>query len=123
MSENSELRLAKGTYAQAAITRIEPALKAAFVDFGEERHGLLPLSTQQLDELKKGNQIVIQIEKPAFEDKGATVRLCQQVPEGVDVKQLVNFERYQRSGKSRIPLAILTVFALAALYVFWGLQA
>jgi ribonuclease E len=33
----------KGNIYKATVTRVEPSLEAAFVDYGAERHGFLPL--------------------------------------------------------------------------------
>ena len=34
----------KETYILAKVSRVEPSLRAAFVDYGNERHGFLPFS-------------------------------------------------------------------------------
>ena len=36
----------KGNIYKAVVTRVEPSLEACFVDYGEDRHGFLPLSTR-----------------------------------------------------------------------------
>ena len=33
----------KGNIYKAVVTRVEPSLEACFVDYGEDRHGFLPL--------------------------------------------------------------------------------
>src|SRR5210317_404565 len=68
----------KANIYKGKITRIEPSLEAAFVDFGAERHGFLPLKeisseyfVKQVDSgkpnirevLKEGQDIVVQIDK------------------------------------------------------------
>jgi len=75
---------------KARITRLEPSLEAAFVDFGSERHGFLPLkeiaSSYQRDIndnkeerpnikdlLKEGQEILIQVEKEERGNKGAAL--------------------------------------------------
>ncbi len=72
------------------ITRVEPSLEAAFVDFGSERHGFLPLkeisreyfqkSAQDLDRrisikdaVREGQQIIVQVEKEERGNKGAAL--------------------------------------------------
>ena len=41
--ENAGREQKKASIYKARITRVEPSLEAAFVDFGAERHGFLPL--------------------------------------------------------------------------------
>jgi ribonuclease E len=70
------------------ITRIEPSLEAAFVDYGSERHGFLPLkevSSEYFsgasgsgkpnikDVLKEGQSIVVQVDKEERGNKGAAL--------------------------------------------------
>ena len=43
-SEKTEDQEQKGDIFLAKVVRVEPSLQAAFVDFGDERHGFLPLS-------------------------------------------------------------------------------
>src|SRR4029077_21267976 len=73
--EQKQSNIYKGT-----ITRIEPSLEAAFVDYGEERHGFLPLKevtracfkTSYQDSerrptinevLEEGQEVIVQIDK------------------------------------------------------------
>ncbi|MBU6206995.1 MAG: ribonuclease E/G [Alphaproteobacteria bacterium] len=42
--ESVEHRQLKGNIYLAKVTRVEPSLQAAFVDYGEDRHGFLPFS-------------------------------------------------------------------------------
>ncbi len=70
------------------ITRIEPSLEAAFVDYGADRHGFLPLkeiSSEYFsasagsgkpnirDVLKEGQNIVVQVDKEERGNKGAAL--------------------------------------------------
>src|SRR5712664_1251049 len=70
------------------VTRIEPSLEAAFVDYGEERHGFLPLKevarsyfkpdidvgrARIQDALREGQEIIVQIEKDERGTKGAAL--------------------------------------------------
>ena len=41
--ENTAREQKKASIYKAKVTRVEPSLEAAFVDFGSERHGFLPL--------------------------------------------------------------------------------
>jgi ribonuclease E len=83
-SERKKANIYKGK-----ITRIEPSLEAAFVDYGAERHGFLPLKeisseyfVQEVpsgakpnirDVLRDGQDIVIQIDKEERGNKGAAL--------------------------------------------------
>ncbi len=83
-SERKKANIYKGK-----ITRIEPSLEAAFVDYGAERHGFLPLKevsseyfvadVQQgakaniREVLKEGQDIVVQIDKEERGNKGAAL--------------------------------------------------
>ena len=79
----------KSNIYKGKITRIEPSLEAAFVDYGAERHGFLPLkeiSSEYFikninpedrpnirDVIKEGQEIVIQIDKEERGKKGAAL--------------------------------------------------
>lgn len=73
---------------KGVITRIEPSLEAAFIDYGAERHGFLPLreidpkyfsnnnnvdKTNIKDLLHEGQELIIQIEKEERGNKGAAL--------------------------------------------------
>ena len=78
----------KGNIYKAVVTRIEPSLEAAFVNFGAERHGFLPLkeiSKEYLknevfdkkssikDMLNEGQELIVQIERVERGSKGAAL--------------------------------------------------
>lgn len=80
----------KSNIYKARITRLEPSLEAAFVDYGSERHGFLPLkeiSRSYFDPkvslaggranikqvLKEGQEIIVQVEKEERGNKGAAL--------------------------------------------------
>lgn len=79
----------KSNIYKGRVTRVEPSLEAAFVDFGAQRHGFLPLkevsreyfrdeeqSTGRAsirDALYEGQQIVVQVEKEERGNKGAAL--------------------------------------------------
>ena len=82
-SERKKANIYKGT-----ITRIEPSLEAAFVNYGAERHGFLPLKEISgeyfvaehsggkpniREVLKEGQDIVVQIDKEERGNKGAAL--------------------------------------------------
>ncbi|MEM6810253.1 MAG: Rne/Rng family ribonuclease [Pseudomonadota bacterium] len=79
----------KANIYKGRITRIEPSLEAAFIDYGAERHGFLPFkdispeyyvrepsdkNKPSIKEvLKEGQDIVVQIEKEERGNKGAAL--------------------------------------------------
>ena len=79
----------KANIYKGRITRVEPSLEAAFVDYGATRHGFLPLKeisseyfvnepaeggrVQIKDVLKDGQEIVVQVEKEERGNKGAAL--------------------------------------------------
>ena len=84
-TESQEKTLLKGSIFKATVSRIESSLDAAFVDFGSERHGFLPLkdlSNQYYKKDKKGKfkctleegqEIVVQVSKEERGTKGAAL--------------------------------------------------
>ena len=78
----------KANIYKGRITRIEPSLEAAFVEFGAERHGFLPLkeiakeyfidsnmsSRSSIKELiKEGTEVIVQVDKEERGNKGAAL--------------------------------------------------
>jgi ribonuclease E len=78
----------KSNIYKAKITRVEPSLEAAFVDYGADRHGFLPfkeIARQYLggkgdvarsaikDHLREGMELIVQIEKEERGNKGAAL--------------------------------------------------
>ncbi|MYL14714.1 MAG: Rne/Rng family ribonuclease [Gammaproteobacteria bacterium] len=73
----------KANIYKGLITRVEPSLEAAFVDFGASRHGFLPwkeISDQYRDgadnggsPIKEGAEVVVQVEKEERGNKGAAL--------------------------------------------------
>ncbi|MDP2180171.1 Rne/Rng family ribonuclease [Methylicorpusculum sp.] len=80
----------KSNIYKGIITRIEPSLEAAFINYGAEKHGFLPfkeiapsfLQTSNApsegrqsikDQLREGQEIVVQIEKEERGNKGAAL--------------------------------------------------
>ncbi|MCG7869352.1 MAG: ribonuclease E, partial [Candidatus Thiodiazotropha taylori] len=80
----------KANIYKGRITRVEPSLEAAFVDYGAERHGFLPLKeisrsyfTNKAREssgrvniqeaLKEGQEVIVQVEKEERGNKGAAL--------------------------------------------------
>ncbi|MDT0583862.1 hypothetical protein [Brumicola blandensis] len=80
-----------GNLFKARITRIEPMLAAAFVDFGAERYGYLPFSAiQDYDERlhKEGTIITVRITAPETGKKGAAVEALKDAPNDAIVHEL-----------------------------------
>ncbi|MEW6612951.1 MAG: Rne/Rng family ribonuclease, partial [Pseudomonadota bacterium] len=81
----------KSNVYKGVVTRVEPSLEAAFVDYGAERHGFLPFKEisreyfQAGDEagagrklriqdvIKEGQQLIVQVEKEERGSKGAAL--------------------------------------------------
>ena len=59
-TESSDKALLKGSIYKAMVSRVEASLDAAFINFGSERHGFLPLkdlSSQYFKKDKKGKYV------------------------------------------------------------------
>ena len=52
--ENRTREQKKSNIYKGKITRVEPSLEAAFVDYGADRHGFLPLKEISREYFKKG---------------------------------------------------------------------
>ncbi|WFC40364.1 Rne/Rng family ribonuclease [Pseudoxanthomonas sp. SE1] len=78
----------KSNIYKGRITRLEPSLEAAFVDYGADRHGFLPLKEISRDYfqagvdhnkagirelLKEGQEVVVQVDKDERGNKGAAL--------------------------------------------------
>ncbi|MCB6182110.1 Rne/Rng family ribonuclease [Leeia sp. TBRC 13508] len=77
----------KSNIYKGVITRIEPSLEAAFVDYGQERHGFLPFKevarsyflpgtdhrARIQDALKEGMEVIVQVDKDERGNKGAAL--------------------------------------------------
>ena len=77
----------KSNIYKGVITRIEPSLEAAFVDYGMDRHGFLPFKevarsyykegadskSRIQDALKEGQEIIVQVDKDERGNKGAAL--------------------------------------------------
>ena len=80
----------KSNIYKGKITRVEPSLEAAFVDYGAERHGFLPLKevarsyfkegatagggrVSIKDALSEGQEVIVQVEKEERGNKGAAL--------------------------------------------------
>ena len=105
-TESSEKTLLKGSIFKATVSRIESSLDAAFVNFGSERHGFLPLKDlsseyykkdkkgKYISTLEEGQEIVVQVTKEERGTKGAA--LTTQI--GLAGRFLVLIPNSTRSG-------------------------
>ncbi|HUK04170.1 MAG TPA: Rne/Rng family ribonuclease [Burkholderiales bacterium] len=86
--ESASREQRKSNIYKGIITRIEPSLEAAFIDYGEERHGFLPFKevarsyfradvdagrARIQDALKEGQDLIVQVEKDERGNKGAAL--------------------------------------------------
>ncbi|MBU27900.1 MAG: ribonuclease E/G family protein [Flavobacteriales bacterium] len=104
-TESPDKVLLKGSIFKATVSRIESSLDAAFVNFGSERHGFLPLKDLSNEyykktngktecTLKEGQEIVVQVTKEERGTKGAA--LTTQI--GLAGRFLVLIPNSSRSG-------------------------
>ncbi len=78
----------KGNIYKAVVTRVEPALEACFVEYGEDRHGFLPFkeisrnyfrdgvdvrTAKISDAIREGQELLVQVEKEERGNKGAAL--------------------------------------------------
>ncbi|MBI5861254.1 MAG: Rne/Rng family ribonuclease [Rhodocyclales bacterium] len=86
--ESASKEQRKSNIYKAIITRLEPSLEAAFVDYGSERHGFLPFKeisrtyfkpgvevgkARIQDVLSVGQELIVQVEKDERGNKGAAL--------------------------------------------------
>ena len=85
----SDTKPTRANIYKGRIARIEPSLEAAFVDFGEERHGFLPLkevipsyrynseatdgAQSASERLHVGQELLVQVERTERDKKGAAL--------------------------------------------------
>ena len=98
--ENRTREQKKSNIYKGKITRVEPSLEAAFVDYGAERHGFLPLKEISREYFKKGTA------------EGGRVRIQDALKEGQEV--VVQVEKEERSNKGA---ALTTFISLAGRYL------
>src|SRR5689334_22333123 len=78
----------KSNIYKGVITRVEPSLEAAFIDYGSERHGFLPFKevartyfkpgidvgrARIQDAISEGEELIVQVEKDERGNKGAAL--------------------------------------------------
>ena len=99
--ENRTREQKKSNIYKGKITRVEPSLEAAFVDYGADRHGFLPLKEISREYFKKGAS-----------SEGGRVRIQDAIKEGQEV--LVQVEKEERGSKGA---ALTTLMSLAGRYL------
>ncbi|MEQ8861380.1 MAG: Rne/Rng family ribonuclease [Pseudomonadales bacterium] len=103
--ENRDREQKKASIYKARITRVEPSLEAAFVDFGSERHGFLPLK-------EIARQYFKESAKDKGGDNGGRMMIQELVSEGQQV--LVQVDKEERGTKGA---ALTTFISLAGRYL------
>ena len=91
----------KANIYKGKVTRVEPSLEAAFVDFGAERHGFLPLKEISSEYYAKDEK-----------SNGERTNLKELIPEGTQV--IVQVEKEERGNKGA---ALTTFISLAGRYL------
>src|SRR5574340_521425 len=81
--ESASKEQRKGNIYKGVVTRVEPSLEAAFVDYGCDRHGFLPFKEiarsclpnggRVPENLKEGQELLVQVEKDERGNKGAAL--------------------------------------------------
>jgi len=99
--ENRLREQKKGSIYKARITRVEPSLEAAFVEYGSERHGFLPLKEISREYFRR---------QPA--DIGGKLNIAELVEEGQEI--LIQVEKEERGNKGA---ALTTFISLAGRYI------
>ncbi len=99
--ENRLREQKKANIYKGKITRVEPSLEAAFVDYGAERHGFLPLKEIAREYFVKDNK-----------DSDGRLRIKDVVKEGMEV--LVQVDKEERGNKGA---ALTTFISLAGRYL------
>lgn len=99
--ENRNREQKKANIYKGRITRVEPSLEAAFVDYGAERHGFLPLKEISREYFSKSSG-----------DSDGRVKIKEVVKEGTEV--IVQVDKEERGNKGA---ALTTFISLAGRYL------
>src|SRR5574340_795543 len=110
--EDSGREHLRGNVYKASVVRIEQGLQAAFLDFGQKKHGFLQFKEIQpeffqkkaegkkvriQDVLTKGQELIVQVEKDERDTKGASLTTYISIPG----RYIVMMPGQQRVGISR----------------------
>ena len=96
----------KANIYKGKITRVEPSLEAAFVDYGAERHGFLPYKEISKEYYKKTNK------KSSGKKTNGRPLIAEVIKEGQEV--LVQVDKEERGNKGA---ALTTQISLAGRYL------
>ena len=141
--ESAATALKKGNIYKGKITRIEPSLEAAFVEYGTGRQGFLPMKevsrnyfqnydsntpipqVKIADVLKNGQELLVQVEKDERGNKGAALTtfislagrylvLMPNNPKGGGISRRIEGQERQELREAMSQLEIPTEHALIA---------
>ena len=98
--ENRTRQQIKSNIYKGKISRVEPSLEAAFVDYGVERHGFLPMKEISKIYFKKGSS------------PSSRLKIQEVISEGQEV--IVQVEKEERGNKGA---ALTTYISLAGRYL------
>ena len=99
--ESSSREQKQSNIYKGKVTRIEPSLEAAFVDYGEERHGFLPLK-----------EIARSCYKSSFQDTGRRPTVNEVLEEDQEI--IVQIDKEERGNKGA---ALTTAISLPGSYL------
>lgn len=99
--ENRNREQKKANIYKGRITRVEPSLEAAFVDYGAERHGFLPLKEISREYFAKSSG-----------DSDGRIKIKEVIKEGTEV--IVQVDKEERGNKGA---ALTTFISLAGRYL------
>jgi ribonuclease E len=117
--ESRARRQTKSNIYKGKITRIEPSLEAAFIDYGAERHGFLPLKdiSREYFRLPSGQAMPAEMPEGETDDTPATphsgrTQIKEVLREGQEV--IVQIDKEERGQKGA---ALTTFISLAGRYL------
>ena len=105
--ESADHKQIKGNIYLAKVTRVEPSLQAAFVDFGGNRHGFLAFSEIHPDyyQIPKEDREALLAEEAAHAEEEAALRAAEDADEDFDDAgegELGDEEPYENGGVTEI---------------------
>ncbi|MGL6257679.1 hypothetical protein [Vibrio sp. WXL210] len=110
-----------GSYFKARITRIEKLLQAAFVDYGAERHGFMPIDDALLSSLKEGMEVTVRLDKKETGNKGAAVSYVTDNSNLTNVYRSIPEVGSDAPASSIVPLKFILLVLVIGLAAYVGL--